>query len=428
MSLLPSIDFELASLDGHRRTRNKRRRFGFQDPLVTHESKMRASSSMFEQFTLGIEEEFQLVDPETHELRSHVSEILDDGKILLGEQVKPEIKLELIQSMIEVGTGTCKNIRAARSEITNLRSTLSNQVRKRGLEIVAAGTHPFSRWQDQKSFENAQDELIVEENQMNARSLLTFGLHVHVGMADPERTIQIMNAVRYMLPHVLALSTSSPFWLGVHRGLKSSRSEVFTRFPRTGIPDHFETENAFQRYVALLIETGCIDDAKKIYWDVRPHPLFPTLEFRICDIPTRVDDTIAIAALIQALVAKVNKLLDQNLTFRLHHKMLIEENKWRAVRYGLDGNMIDFGKGKEVPTRELIRELLWFVDDVIDDLGSRQEVEYINRILQRGTSADEQLQVWRETGDVKAVVDRLIERTLENVPNEVTLRRSVGSL
>ncbi|MCA1577354.1 MAG: carboxylate-amine ligase [Acidobacteria bacterium] len=378
---------------------------------------------MFEQFTLGIEEEFQLVDPESRELRSHVSEILEDGKMLLGEQVKPE----MIQSMIEVGTGICKDIQEARTDITNLRSVLSNLVRKRGLEIVAAGTHPFSHWQDQKIFENARYELIVEENQMIARSLLTFGLHVHVGIADPERAIQIMNAVRYMLPHVLALSTSSPFWLGVHTGLKSYRSEVFTRLPRTGIPDHFESDSSFQRYVALLIETGCIDDGKKIYWDVRPHPFFPTLEFRICDIPTRVDDTIAIAALIQALVVKVNKLLDQNLTFRLHHKMLIEENKWRAVRYGLDGRMIDFGKGKQVPTRELIRELLWFVDDVIDDLGSRHEVEHVNRILQRGTSADEQLQVWRETGDMKAVVDRLIEGTLESVPNEVTLRTSVGS-
>jgi carboxylate-amine ligase len=373
---------------------------------------MRTASSMFDQFTLGIEEEFQIVDPHTRELRSHVSEILEEGKMLLGERVKPE----MIQSMIEVGTGICKDIQEARTDITNLRGILSNLVRKRGLEIVAAGTHPFSHWQDQKIFENARYEQIVEENQMIARSLLTFGLHVHVGVADPERAIHIMNAVRYMLPHVLALSTSSPFWLGVHTGLKSYRSEVFTRFPRTGIPDHFESYSSFQRYVALLIETGCIDDGKKIYWDVRPHPFFPTLEFRICDIPTRVDDTIAIAAVFQALVAKVNKLLDQNLTFRLHHKMLIEENKWRAVRYGLDGKMIDFGKGKEVPVRDLIRELLEFIDDVIDDLRSRKEIRHIQTILERGTSADEQLKVWRETGDIKAVVDQLIEKTMENVP------------
>jgi glutamate---cysteine ligase / carboxylate-amine ligase len=367
---------------------------------------------MFKQFTLGIEEEFQIVDPDTRELRSHVSEILEAGKMLLGEQVKPE----MIQSMIEVGTGICKDIKEARSDITNLRGILSGLVRKKGLEIVAAGTHPFSHWQDQKIFENARYELIVEENQMIARSLLTFGLHVHVGVADPDRAIHIMNAVRYMLPHVLALSTSSPFWLGVHTGLKSYRSEVFTRMPRTGIPDHFESGSSFQRYVRLLVDTGCIDDGKKIYWDVRPHPFFPTLEFRICDIPTRVDDTIAIAALFQALVVKVNQLLDQNLTFRLHHKMLIEENKWRAVRYGLDGKMIDFGKSREVPVRDLIRELLEFVDDVVDDLGSRDEISHIYTILERGTSADEQLQVWRKTRDINVVVDRLIEATMENVP------------
>jgi carboxylate-amine ligase len=369
---------------------------------------------MFEQFTLGIEEEFQIIDPETRELRSHVSEILEDGKTLLGEQVKPEI----IQSMIEVGTGICKNIKEARTDIINLRSILSGLVRKKGLVIVAAGTHPFSHWQDQKIFENARYEVIVEENQMIARSALTFGLHVHVGIPDPERAIQIMNAVRYMLPHALALSSSSPFWLGVHTGLRSYRSEVFTRMPRSGIPDQFESYASFQRYVALLIETGCIDDGKKIYWDVRPHPFFPTLEFRICDIPTRVDDTIAIAALFQALVAKVNRLLDQNLTFRLHHKMLIEENKWRAARYGLDGKMIDFGKGKEVPTRDLIRELLVFVDEVVDGLGSREEIEHIYTILDRGTSADDQLRVWRETADINAVVDHLIETTMENVPSK----------
>jgi carboxylate-amine ligase len=375
---------------------------------------MTAASNTFEQFTLGIEEEFQIVDPVSGELRSRVSEILEDGKTLLGEQVKPE----MIQSMIEVGTGICKDIQAARADITNLRGTLAGLARKKGLEIVAAGTHPFSHWHDQKIFDNERYNLIVEENQIIARSLLTFGLHVHVGIADPDRAIQIMNAVRYMLPHMLALSTSSPFWVGKQTGLKSYRSEVFTRMPRTGIPDHFESGSSFHNYVSLLIKTGCIDDGKKIYWDVRPHPFFPTLEFRICDIPTRVDDTIAIAALFQALVAKVNGLLDQNLTFRLHHKMLIEENKWRAVRYGLDGKMIDFGKAQEVPIRDLIRELLAFVDDVVDDLGSRAEIEHIYTILERGTSADEQLRVWQETGDVKAVVDHLIETTMEKVPCE----------
>jgi carboxylate-amine ligase len=385
---------------------------------------MTPAPNTFEQFTLGIEEEFQIVDPVTGELRSRVSEILEDGETLLGEQVKPEI----IQSMIEVGTGICKDIQAARADITNLRRIVAGLARKKGLEIVAAGTHPFSHWHDQKIFDNERYNLIVEENQIIARSLLTFGLHVHVGIADPDRAIQIMNAVRYMLPHMLALSTSSPFWVGKQTGLKSYRSEVFTRMPRTGIPDHFESGSSFQNYVSLLIETGCIDDGKKIYWDVRPHPVFPTLEFRICDIPTRVDDTIAIAALFQALVAKVNGLLDQNLTFRPHHKMLIEENKWRAVRYGLDGKMIDFGKGKEVPTRDVIREVLTFVDEVVDDLGSRAEIEHIHTILEHGTSADEQLRVWRETGDVKAVVDHLIETTMEKVPTEAIPRALAATL
>src|SRR5678809_324972 len=214
---------------------------------------MRTDSSLFEQFTLGIEEEFQIVDPNTRELRSHVSEVLDEGKMLLGEQVKPE----MIQSMIEVGTGVCADIQEARADIIKLRGVLSNLVRKQGLMIVAAGSHPFSHWQEQKIHENARYESIVEESQIIARSLLTFGLHVHVGVPNPERAIQIMNAIRYLLPHVLALSTSSPFWLGVDTGLKSYRSEVFARFPRTGgIPDDFGSRGAFEQYVELLVKTG----------------------------------------------------------------------------------------------------------------------------------------------------------------------------
>jgi carboxylate-amine ligase len=372
---------------------------------------------MFDQFTLGIEEEFQIVDPESRELRSHVTEFLDEGKMILGEQIKPE----MIQSMIEVGTGICKNIQEARADISRLRGIISMLARKKGLEIVAASTHPISRWQDQKIFEDERYEVLVQELQSVARSLLIFGLHVHVGMADRERAVHIMNAARYFLPHLLALSTSSPFWMGLNTGLKSYRSEVFKQFPRTDIPDHFDSYGSFERYVQLLVKTKCIDDGKKIWWDVRPHPYFPTLEFRVCDIPTRVDDTIAIAALIQAIVAKLNKLIDKNLGFRLYRRMLVQENKWRAVRWGLDGKMIDFGKQKEVPVRDLIMELLEFVDDVLDDLGSRKEVEHIHVILGRGTSADEQLQIYRETNDLKAVVDRLIERTMENVPRDVDL-------
>jgi len=368
---------------------------------------------MFDQFTLGIEEEFQIVDPRTRELRSHVVEILEEGVMLLGEQIKPE----MIQSMVEVGTGICHNIQEARADITNLRSVISSLARKNGLVIIAASTHPISRWQDQKIFEDERYELLVQELQTVARSLLIFGLHVHVGVPDRDRQIHIMNAARYFLPHVLALTTSSPFWMAHNTGLKSYRCEIFKQFPRTDIPDHFDSYASFERYIDLLVKTKCIDNGKKIWWDVRPHPFFPTLEFRVCDIPTRVDDTIAIAALFQAIVAKLNSLIEKNLGFRLYRRLLIQENKWRAVRYGLDGMMIDFGKQKEVPTRDLIHELLDFVDDVVDPLGSRKEIEHIHTIMQRGTSADEQLEVYNSSNnDLNAVCDRLIERTVENVP------------
>jgi len=367
---------------------------------------------MFDQFTLGIEEEFQIVDPKTRELRSHVSEFLEEGKMILGEQIKPE----MIQSMIEVGTGICKNIQEARVDITRLRSIISGLAGKTGLAIVAASTHPFSHWEDQKIYDDERYSLLVQELQNVARSLLIFGLHVHVGVADLDRRIHIMNAARYFLPHVLALTTSSPFWMGHNTGLKSYRSEVFKQFPRTDIPDHFDSYSSFQRYVDLLVRTGCINDGKKIWWDLRPHPVFPTLEFRICDIPTRVDDTVAIAALFQAIVAKLTKLIEKNLGFRLYRRMLIQENKWRAVRWGIDGKMIDFGKQKEVPTRDLILELLEFIDDVVDELGSRKEIEHIHTILARRTSAEEQLRVFEETKDLNSVVDRLIELTMENVP------------
>jgi glutamate---cysteine ligase / carboxylate-amine ligase len=368
---------------------------------------------MFDQFTLGIEEEFQIVDPVTRELRSHVSEILDEGKLLLGEKIKPE----MIQSMIEVGTGICANIKEAREDISKLRCIISGLAHKRGKAIVAASTHPFSKWSEQEIYDGDRYKLLIDELQMVARSLLIFGLHVHVGVPDPDRRIQIMNAARYFLPHVLALTTSSPFWLGFNTGLKSYRSEVFKKFPRTEIPDVFESYQQYQTYVDLLVKMNCMQDGSKIWWDVRPHHLFPTLEFRICDIPTRVDDTIAVAALFQAIVAKLNLLTEGNLGFRIYHRRLILENKWRAIRYGLDGKLLDLGKQKEVPVKDLIRELLDFVDDVLDRLDSRSEVEHIHTILDRGTSADEQLKVFEESGgDFNAVVDMLMVRTLENVP------------
>jgi carboxylate-amine ligase len=363
------------------------------------------------EFTIGIEEEFQIIDPQTRELRSHVSEMLEEGRMILGEQIKPEMH----QSMVEVGTNVCKTVKEARVEVIRLRRTIAELAHKKGLAIAAASTHPISHWADQRITENERYYQLIEEIQQSARALLIFGMHVHVGVADREAAIAVMNAARYMLPHVYALSTSSPFWIGRNTGMKSYRYEVFKQFPRTGIPEYFNSVSDFDNFVNLLIKTGCIDNGKKIWWDVRPHPFFPTLEFRICDIPSRVDETIAIAALFQAITAKLYKLYRQNLGFRLYRGALIEENKWRAARYGLDGKLIDFGKRQEVDTRALIHELLDFVDDVVDDLGCREEIGYVYKILEYGSSADRQLRVFKETGDLRAVVDLLIKETLEGV-------------
>jgi carboxylate-amine ligase len=366
-----------------------------------------AGKTMAHRFTLGVEEEFQIVDPETWELRSHVSHLIESGQKTLGEQ----IKRELHQSIVEVGTKICGNMDELRVELTENRGRLVNAAENVGLAVAAAGTHPFSSWIDQVISPGERYKHIVEELQQLARSLLIFGLHVHVAMPDRATTIDLMNAVRYFLPHLLALSTSSPFWMGRDTGLKSYRATVFRRFPRTGIPDHFTSWSEYENFVKLLTDLHCIDDGKKIWWDVRPHPYYGTLEFRVCDLPTRVEETIALAALIQAIVVKLHKLYEQNMGFRLYRRALIEENKWRASRYGLDGNLIDFGRKVEVPMRDLAHELLAFVDDVLDELGSREEVSYVQTILAEGTSADRQLRVYKETGDLKAVVEHVVRET-----------------
>jgi len=358
--------------------------------------------------TIGIEEEYQTIDPETRDLRSHIDvEILAQGKTLLHESVKPEMHT----SVIEVGTGICKDMRQAREELTQLRRDMIGLAKRNNLRLGAAGTHPFADWRDQGIYPDARYEQIVEDMKMVARANLIFGLHVHIGVEDRETAIHLMNAARYFLPHILALSTNSPFWLGMDTGLKSYRCKVFDKFPRTNIPDYFPSYGEYESFVNLLIKTRCIDNAKKIWWDIRPHPSFPTLEFRICDIPMRVDETLAIAALIQATVAKLYKLHAANQGFRLYRRALIMENKWRALRYGLDGKLVDFGKGEEVPLRELMYEYLHLIDDVVDELGTRQEINYIHRILENGTGADRQLKVFRDTNDFKAVVDYIISET-----------------
>ena len=359
-------------------------------------------------FTLGIEEEVQVVDPETRHLRSHISEVLQQGRLLLKEQVNPELH----QPVIELETGVCRDITEARRDVTNTRRLLIDLARRHGLRVAAAGTHPFTHWTDVGITEgNERYQKLVYDLQMVARANLIFGLHVHVGVEDRETAIHLMNGARYFLPHIHALSVNSPFWLGHNTGWRSYRTKVFERFPRTGIPDYFGSWGDFTGFVDLLKRTNCILDGKQIWWDIRPHPSFPTLEYRICDIPMRVDETLAIAALIQAVTAKLWKLYNQNLGFRLYRRMLIVENKQRAARWGVEGKLIDFGKQEEVPTVELLRELLEFVDDVVDELGSRREIDYVNRIIEQGTGADRQLRVFRETNDLKAVVDYICEET-----------------
>ena len=366
--------------------------------------------------TIGIEEEYQIVDPETRELRSYITEILKEDHLELREHLKPELH----QSIVEIGTNVSQTPAEARVELIRLRRALIGLAADKGLRIVAAGTHPFSSWMTQEITPFDRYMVVKEDMAELAQRLLIFGTHVHVGIDDPEFMIEAMNVVRYMLPHVLCLSTSSPFWLGRNTGLKSYRSIIFRNFPRTGIPRVFQSWGDYTYLLETLTRTRSIPDGSKIWWDARPNHTYPTLEFRLCDVCTRVDEVISIAAIFQALIYKIWKLRRDNMTFRVYPADLIEENKWRAVRYGLDGNLIDFGKQVELPARDLIREMIeWFIDDVVDELGSRREVEYAYRILDEGSSADRQLATYRRTGDLKAVVDQLIRETAEGVLEEL---------
>jgi carboxylate-amine ligase len=364
-----------------------------------------------DRFTLGIEEEFQIIDPETRELRSHIQEILADGKMLLKEHAKAEMH----QSVVELGTEICIDTASARQQVVKLRSELAEIAGQEGLKVASAGTHPFSRWMDQLITADERYETIVKDMQQIARVNLIFALHVHVGIPDREEAIDIMNQARYFLPHIYALSVNSPFWLGQNTGLKAYRLMIFERFPRTGIPDAFESLSEYEDYLKLLVSTNCIDNAKKIWWDIRLHPFFDTIEFRICDAQSRVDDTIALAALMQAIVAKLQKLRRQNVTFRSYPRRLIDENRWRAARYGLDGKLIDFGRKCEMDERELLHEILEFIGTEVDELGSHAEMAHIERIMREGTGADRQLTVWERTQDMKAVVDQIVAETNEGL-------------
>jgi carboxylate-amine ligase len=359
----------------------------------------------YKHFTLGVEEEYMVIDPTTKALKSHEQKIVIEGQKVIRDKVKAEMH----QAVVEVGTDICADIEEAYKDVSTLRRTIKTIAGNLGLSMGAAGTHPFSLWQSQMITDHVRYNELINELQDAARSNLIFGLHVHVGMENRDMAMHIANSARYFLPHVYALSTNSPFWEGRKTGYKSFRSKVFDKFPRTGLPEHFDNYESYDRYVNLLIKTGCIDNAKKIWWDLRVHPFFGTVEFRICDVPMTVDETIAIAALFQAICAKLYKLRTQNLNFINYSKPLVMENKFRASRYGIDGMMIDFGKEMETNTRGLIYELLDFVDDVLDPLGSRHAVGFVRRMLEVGTGADRQLKIYEESGGDLVNVTEYIE-------------------
>jgi len=360
-------------------------------------------------FSLGIEEEYQTIDPVTRDLRSHIeTEMLAEGKLRLQERVKAEMHT----SVVEVGTRICRNIDEAREDIYELRREMIKLAREHHLELVAGATHPFADWRTQQIYPDPRYHQVVKDLQLVARANLIFGLHVHVGIEDREAAIRIMNAMRYFLPHIMALATNSPFWLGLNTGYKGYRAKVFENFPRTGIPDAFSSYSEFENYVSLLVRTNCIDNAKKIWWDIRPHPFFNTIEVRACDIPLRAEETIAIAALIQATAAYLYRLHAANQDYRQYARPLLMENKFRAVRYGLDGMLIDFGRQQEVPERDLLEEYLLLIDREVDELGSREAIDGIRKIMKTGTGADRQLKVFEDSkGDLKAVVDYMAEET-----------------
>jgi len=363
--------------------------------------------------TIGIEEEYQIIDA-AGELRSHIDTLLAAAVPRLGDKVKRE----MMQSVVEVGTSICRDVDEARDQLAEMRGTLAGLLQPEGLRIACAGTHPFARWHEQQITDHDRYKMLEEELQDVVRSLLIFGLHVHVAIPDTDLRIEVLNEARYFLPHLLALSTSSPFWMDRNTGLKSYRSVIWSNFPRTGIPPDLNSYDEYENYVQLLVKTGSIDNGKKIWWDLRAHPTFPTLEFRVCDQPTRLEETICLAALMQAICAKLLSLRARNLGFRKYMPALIGENKWRAIRYGIDGKLIDFGKQAEVPMRELALELVEFVDDVVDDLGSRSAVDYVHTILADGTSADRQLAAYKQGGNTRAVIELLAEETMRGASTE----------
>lgn len=367
-------------------------------------------------FTIGIEEEYLLVDPETRDL------VRDPGDAVMEachEVLGPQVTHEFLKAQIEVGTAICRTAGEARADLARLRRGLIAIAEEHGMRLIAASTHPFADWADQQVTERERYLMLARDLQVVVRRLVICGMHVHVGVEDPEVRIDLMNQVSYFLPHLLALSTSSPFWHGVESGLKSYRMSVFRSLPRTGVPEQFSSWAEYERHVDAFVGPGLIEDATKLWWDIRPSAKYPTLEMRIADVCTRLDDGIAIAALYQSLLAMLfeRRLLNQR--WRSYAPMLVAENIWRAQRYGAGESLMDFGKGVLVPYADLLEEIITLTDDAATALGCRDEVAHARTILATGTSADRQLATYRAArlagaGDgeaLAAVVDELIADT-----------------
>ena len=365
---------------------------------------------MPDRFTLGIEQEFQLVDSQTGELCSCIDDILEKGTPLLGEKIKSESK----QAAVELTTGICSTIADARQEISTLKSRLKQIVAREGVALIAAGTHPSALWQNQKTTPGEHYQQLEDNLQDVERMLVIYGLHIHVGVDSNELAITLMNQLRTWLPHLLALSSNSPFWQSRNTGLKSYRTALWKPIPYSGVPEIMPSWNHFEHYIDDLISTGCIESAKDICWDIRPHTLFGTIEFRICDMPSTTQDILALAALCQALVIKLTRLYEHNILHYVSPRDYIEVNKWSAMRYGLDADVVDFMKRRRIPMRDAIHELLDFVEDVVEDLKCEREMQYLRTLLVDpvGTGADRQNAVYQRTGDINQVTRFLIQRTM----------------
>jgi carboxylate-amine ligase len=363
-------------------------------------------------FNIGIEEEYQVIDPDSRELLGYVTQSMANDQMVVRER-SPDADLaqRFSEAVIQVGTPVCADIKDARDKLLRMRENVLELVHASGAKVVAAGTHPFSHWENRPTILPGY-RAMLDDAQIIARRLLCFGLRVHIGVEDRELAVDVMNAMRYVLPHILCLATSSPFWVGRNTGLKSYRNVLLDALPRTGIPGYFSSYQEYRGYTDTLIRTNSMPDASHVRYDIMPHYRFPTLVIRICDMLPDVRDTLAVTALIQASVAWMVDLRMRNLQFRLYERLLIAENKWRAVRYGLGGTLLDFGIEQPVPAPDLIRELLERVAPYARRFNSGDELAHVETILQRGSSADRQLQLWQANGqDAKAVVDALVAET-----------------